>query len=74
MQSTINPRGQTVIPAAIRRQLGLGPADRLQWLLDKDGIRVLPVRSNSVDAFRGRGKGGATQRLLAARKQELAGE
>lgn len=74
MQSTITSRGQTVIPASIRRQLGLGPADRLEWVLDKEGIRVVPVRSNSVDAFRGQGKGGATQRLLAARKQELARE
>ena len=70
MQSTITSRGQTVVPAAIRHQLHLGLADRLEWILDNGSIRVVPVRSNPIDAFRGRGKGGATARLVAARKQD----
>ena len=74
MQSTITARGQTVIPAAIRRQFHLSPADRLEWVLDNDVIRVVPVRANPVDAFRGQGKGGATARLLADRQQDLARE
>ena len=74
MQSTITARGQTVIPAAIRRQFHLSPADRLEWVLDNDVIRVVPVRANPVEAFRGQGKGGATARLLAARQQDLARE
>lgn len=74
MQSTITARGQTVVPAAIRHQFHLGPTDRLEWILDGGGIRVVPVRSNPIDAFRGQGKGGATARLLAGRKQDLAKE
>lgn len=74
MQSTITSRGQTVVPAAIRMQLQLTPADRLEWLLDHDGLRVVPVRANPILAFRGQGKGGATRRLLDARKQDLAQE
>ena len=74
MQSTITARGQTVVPAAIRNQLHLGPADRLEWILDNGNIRVVPVRADPIDAFRGQGKGGATARLLAARKQDLARE
>ena len=74
MQSTITSRGQTVIPAAIRRQFHLSPADRLEWVLDNDVIRVVPVRANPVEAFRGQGKGGTTARLLAARQQDLASE
>ncbi len=74
MRSTITERGQTVIPAAIRRQFRLSPADRLEWVLDKGTIRVVPVRANPVEAFRGQGKGGATARLLAARRQEKAKE
>ena len=74
MQSTITARGQTVIPAAIRRQFHLSPADRLEWVLDNDVIRVVPVRANPVEAFRGQGKGGTTTRLLAARRQDLARE
>jgi AbrB family looped-hinge helix DNA binding protein len=74
MRSTITERGQTVIPAAIRRQFHLSPADRLEWVLDNGTIRVVPVRANPVDAFRGQGKGGATKRLLAERRNELAKE
>lgn len=74
MQSTITARGQTVVPAAIRNQFHLGPSDRLEWILDSGHIRVVPVRANPIDAFRGKGKGGATARLLALREQELAKE
>lgn len=74
MQRTITARGQTVVPAAIRNQLHLGPSDRLEWILDNGSIRVVPVRSYPIDAFRGQGKGGATARLLAARKQGSARE
>lgn len=74
LQSTITARGQTVVPAAIRNQFHLGPADRLEWLLDNGSIRVVPVRADPVQAFRGQGKGGATARLLTARKQDLAQE
>ena len=74
MRSTITERGQTVIPAAIRRQFHLSPADRLEWIVDDGTIRVVPVRANPVEAFRGQGRGGSTDRLLAARAQELANE
>jgi AbrB family looped-hinge helix DNA binding protein len=74
MQSTITARGQTVVPAAIRNQFHLGPADRLEWISDDSGIRVVPVRANPIEAFRGQGKGGATARLLASRIQDLAKE
>ena len=74
MRSTITARGQTVIPAAVRRQFHLSPADRLEWVLDKGTIRVVPVRANPVDAFRGQGAGGSTSRLLSARREDLASE
>ena len=69
MQSTITARGQTVVPAVIRKQFQLGPADRLEWVLSDGDIRVIPVRANPIEAFRGQGKGGATARLLASRKK-----
>ena len=70
IQSTITSRGQTVIPASIRHQFNLSPADRLEWVLDDGTIRVVPVRANPIEAFRGQGKGGATVRLLAERKRD----
>ena len=70
MRSTITSRGQTVIPAAIRRQFNLSPADRLEWIVEDDIIRVIPVHADPIAAFRGQGQGGAVQRLLADREMD----
>ena len=68
MRSTITARGQTVIPAAIRARFGLGPQRRLEWFVDADGsIRVVPVALDPIEAFRGAGRGGGVERLLADR-------
>ena len=56
MQSTIKSRGQAVIPAFIRHQCHLSPADRLEWALDDGTIRVVPVRANPIEAPQGKGK------------------
>lgn len=74
MQSTITDRGQTVVPAQIRKMFHLSPADRLEWLVDADGIRVLPVRADPIAAFRGQGQGGTTARLLAQRRLDAKAE
>ncbi|MCL4871916.1 MAG: AbrB/MazE/SpoVT family DNA-binding domain-containing protein [Anaerolineae bacterium] len=70
MRSTITDRGQTVIPAPIRRQFNLSPADRLEWIIENGMIRVIPVRADPIAAFRGQGQGGSVQRLLAERQQD----
>ena len=65
-----------MIPAAIRERFGLGPSQRLEWLVEEDGsIRVVPVAASPVRAFRGQGrKGGATARLLADRENDRNAE
>ncbi len=71
MRSTITARGQTVIPADIRRRLNLSPSDRLEWILEKNNtLRVIPVREDPIEAFRGSGSGGSTERLLADRARD----
>jgi len=70
MRSTITQRGQTVIPAAIRRHFHLSPSDRLEWVIENDTLRVVPVRDNPIEAFRGRGSGGSTKRLLDERRKD----
>lgn len=74
MRSTITARGQTVIPAPVRRRFHLGPADRLEWIVEDDRIFVVPVRSDPIAAFRGRGRGGSTARLLDDRRREVVAE
>lgn len=70
MRSTITDRGQTVIPAPIRRRFNLSPADRLEWIIENGTIRVIPVRADPIAAFWGQGQGGSVQRLLAERQQD----
>ncbi len=74
MRSTITSRGQTVIPSEIRQHFQLSASDRLEWIVDGTGIRVVPVKSDPVEAFRGRGAGGSVARLLAERAQDLQRE
>ena len=70
MRSTITERGQTVIPAEIRRRFRLTPSQRLEWIVEADGIRVVPVAENPIEAFRGRGRGGGTARLVLDRQAD----
>lgn len=74
MQSTITARGQTVIPAKIRHQFNLTPANKLEWIVEGNIIRVVPVQADPIAAFRGRGKGGGVARLLADRRQDRSRE
>jgi AbrB family looped-hinge helix DNA binding protein len=70
MRSTITARGQTVIPAPVRKRFRLGPADRLEWVVDGDRVFVVPVKADPVTAFRGQGGGGSTSRLIEDRRRE----
>lgn len=74
MRSTLTARGQTVVPAEIRRKFHLTQADRLEWIIENDILRVIPVRQNPVDEFRGGGRGGAVLRLLEDRKKDRYSE
>ena len=74
MRSTITARGQTVIPAEIRRRFKLGPSKKLEWIVVNNGIKVVPVTADPIDAFRGRGKGGSAERLLQDRKRDRVRE
>jgi bifunctional DNA-binding transcriptional regulator/antitoxin component of YhaV-PrlF toxin-antitoxin module len=74
MKSTITARGQTVVPAEIRRLFKLSASDSLEWLVGPQGIRVVPVRRDPVVAFRGQGSGGATGRLVLERQADRSRE
>jgi AbrB family looped-hinge helix DNA binding protein len=34
MRSTVSSRGQTVVPAEVRRRFGLGARSHLEWIID----------------------------------------
>ncbi len=70
MRSTITAKGQTVIPAPIRRRFKLSPADRLEWIVQNGVINVVPVKTDPIAAFRGQGEGGSTVQLLQDRRAD----
>ena len=71
MQTAVTKRGQTVIPAAIRKRYHIDGDVHLVWLDDGETIRVVPVPNDPLRALRGRGRGERlTERLLAGRKAD----
>lgn len=75
MQTAVTKRGQTVVPAAIRRRYQIVGGVRLVWLDDGETIRVVPVPADPVSSLRGRGHGKKlVEHLLIERRADLARE
>ena len=61
METSVTQRGQTVIPAAIRRRYNIQSGDKLVWIDDGEAIKVIPVPADPVRALRGIARGAALQ-------------
>lgn len=71
MQTVVTKRGQTVIPAPIRKGYQIQPGDTLVWLDDGQSIKVIPVPADSIRALRGRGRGERpVEGLLTTRRED----
>ena len=70
MTSRVGPKGQVVIPKAMRDRLGILPGDSVQFEMDGKTVRVLAVRS--AGSLRGRFAGQPlTQTLEEDRRREI---
>lgn len=72
METTITERGQTAVPAAIRKRYNLKPHTKLEWLETPNGISVIPIPDDPIKAFRGIFKDSrlTTEALLRDRAKE----
>jgi AbrB family looped-hinge helix DNA binding protein len=71
MQTAVTKRGQTVIPASIRKRYQIQPGDYLVWLDDGETIKVVPVPADTLQALRGAGRGEKlVEKLLASRQED----
>ena len=71
METAVTKRGQTVIPAAIRKRYRIGSGAHLVWLDDGETIKVVPVTSDPLSNLRGRGRGKKlTATLLNERRRD----
>lgn len=71
MRTTVTQRGATTVPLQIRRDHGIEPRTRLEWIDDGHTIRVVPIPDDPIRAARGSFPG-LSQRLLEERARERA--
>ncbi len=75
MKSTLSERGQTVVPAELRRRYDMGPGTELEWVDTGHGLLVVPIPADPLQALFGRGRGeGLLAKLLAERRRDRARE
>jgi len=73
MEATVTTKGQVVIPASVRRELGIKPGTRIQIELDEPNAQIIlkPITRNYVHSLRGRYKGkGLLKELIAEKERE----
>jgi len=49
LTSTLTDRGQTTIPAAVRKALKLKPRQRLFYEIREEGVFIRPERGKAID-------------------------
>jgi len=71
MRTNVSQRGQTVIPAELRRRYNLEEGTQIEWIDTGSGLRIVPVAADPIGALRGLGKGERLlDRLLLERSRE----
>lgn len=71
MKATVTTRGQVSIPSKIRKQFNIEPESKIEWLIEGNTIKVIPLPKDPIAAFKGRGKGiYSVSKLLNERKEE----
>ena len=71
METTLTERGQTAVPARIRKLFSLKPGQKLEWVAEGEIIYMAPVARDPIAAFRGPKKGASLSKaLLKARRED----
>jgi AbrB family looped-hinge helix DNA binding protein len=71
MITAVTKRGQTVIPSELRNQLKIGENSKLEWILDENGIRVIPLPKDTIGKSLGTApKGLLSKKLLEERQKD----
>ena len=65
--STLTSKYQATIPRAVREALTLGAGDRIEFIIERDGVRVRRALSHAIDKKPSQLSGGMKQRVGIAR-------
>ncbi len=57
MLTTVSSRGQTSVPAELRKKYGIKGNTKLQWIDEGEYITVVPIGDDPIKSFRGKSKG-----------------
>ncbi len=71
MKTTITKKGQTVIPAKIRKKYGMSEGLTIQWIDTGETITVVPIPKDRIRTLRGIARGEKLlEKLLHERKAD----
>jgi AbrB family looped-hinge helix DNA binding protein len=75
MIAKVTTRGQVSIPSEIRKKFNIEPESRVEWIVEGNVIKVIPLPKDPVAAFRGRGsRKYSTEQLIEERRAERGKE
>ncbi|GIK59560.1 MAG: AbrB/MazE/SpoVT family DNA-binding domain-containing protein [Ignavibacteriota bacterium] len=67
----VTTKGQLVIPSKMRRKYGIKPGTRINFFEEKDGIKIIPITPEIIDANKGfLGTGGKLLKALMEEKKK----
>ena len=49
----VTTKGQLVIPSKMRRRFGIKPGTRVNFFEEEDGIKIIPMTEELIDANKG---------------------
>lgn len=70
MRTRVSKRGQVSVPSDVRKKLHIEPDTLLEWVVEGETARVIPLPPDPIRAFRGSGRGVSVKSLLRSRRRD----
>jgi bifunctional DNA-binding transcriptional regulator/antitoxin component of YhaV-PrlF toxin-antitoxin module len=62
------------VPAEVSKKLRIGPNTLLEWVVEGDTVKIIPLPADPIKVFRGSGTKGLVRKLLDERKKDRLGK